>query len=574
MGQPLRIVNYAVNGSGAGHLTRLCAINRWLRRYAAVLDLRAEIYFLTSSEADSLLFHEKFASFKLPSKTIVGETGIDKLSYLALAKQWVWHSLALIRPDLLVVDTFPRGSFGELLSALDLCRHKAFIHRPVKEEFASRPDFQTMLPLYDVILVPEYAEQADGVVRNGRNNLRFIGPVMVRERAEQLSPEQVRTQVGAQPGELLVYVSAGGGGDPHAEAQLHSTCAALLLEPEVRIVVGAGPLYRGRPLLRDRVVWLQQPGIAELMAGFDLAVCAAGYNSFYELMHAGVPTVFLPQDKIADEQDRRSERAVQKGAAFRVAAQPGGADSALGSALRSIVTRLRDPAERERASAAARSLAPKNHARDAAAELLRVVLPAHLVDRAQEAVNDELLAALQTDAVQFEQVVELMHALRLEPAAARDGEEAAAEAQHSLSLMRLARRQQMSMSVMLRSVRLLSPKLGSGPVSERAAAVAAVLEALQPFADWPAALSLLKLLNTERRQRATDSAAELVRFLGALQRRGDNLLRGISCLSLAHGNDATYPGNRELLQAAGSHLGSGETGVLPASRAAAEEGSE
>ena len=229
MGQPLRIVNYAVNGSGAGHLTRLCAINRWLRRYAAVLDLRAEIYFLTSSEADSLLFHEKFASFKLPSKTIVGETGIDKLSYLALAKQWVWHSLALIRPDLLIVDTFPRGSFGELLSALDLCRHKAFIHRPVKEEFASRPDFQTMLPLYDVILVPEYAEQADGVVRNGRNNLRFIGPVMVRERAEHLSPEQVRAQVGAQPGELLVYVSAGGGGDPHAEPGDGEVCARAWL---------------------------------------------------------------------------------------------------------------------------------------------------------------------------------------------------------------------------------------------------------------------------------------------------------------------------------------------------------
>ena len=175
MGQPLRIVNYAVNGSGAGHLTRLCAMNRWLRRYAAVLDLRAEIFFLTSSEADSLLFHEQFASFKLPSKTIVGETGIDKLSYLALAKQWVWHSLSLIRPDLLIVDTFPRGSFGELLSALDLCRHKAFIHRPVKEEFARRPDFQTMLPLYDVILVPEYAEDAEGVVRGGREVARQSG---------------------------------------------------------------------------------------------------------------------------------------------------------------------------------------------------------------------------------------------------------------------------------------------------------------------------------------------------------------------------------------------------------------
>jgi predicted glycosyltransferase len=123
----IRVVNYAVNGRGVGHLTRLVAISRWLRRYAAYCGVRCEIYFLTSSEADGLLFREGFASFKLPSKTLVKETGIDKRTYLALAKQWVWHSLGLLRPDLLVVDTFPRGSFGELLSALDLAKQRAFI---------------------------------------------------------------------------------------------------------------------------------------------------------------------------------------------------------------------------------------------------------------------------------------------------------------------------------------------------------------------------------------------------------------------------------------------------------------
>lgn len=549
MAQPLRIVNYAVNGSGAGHLTRLVAMNRWLRRYAAVLELRAEIYFLTTSEADSLLFHEQFASFKLPSKTIVGETGIDKLTYLALAKQWVWHSLSLIRPDLLIVDTFPRGSFGELLSALDLCRHKAFIHRPVKEELASRPDFQTMLPLYDLILVPEYAEHAGGVAR--RSNLRFTGPVMVRERAELWSAAEVRAHVAAGPDELVVYVSAGGGGDALAEEQLHRTCTALLGEPGVRIVVGAGPLYRGRPLLRERVLWLQQPAIAELMAGFDLAVCAAGYNSFYELMHAGVPTLFLPQEKIADEQDRRAARACQAGAAFRLPGATGGDE--LASALRPILAELRAPDGRERARAAARSLAPTNHARDAAAELLRLLVPGHRVDRACEAVQDELLIALRADAVQFEQVVELMHALRAEPAGSeRSGDEVAAQA--SLELLRLGRRQKIPQAVLLRAVRLLAPKLGAGTAAERATGAAAVLEALAQFADWPAALSLVKLLVAERRQRTPEAADELLRFFAALQRQGEDLLRGISYLSLAHGQKSLYASNRELLQAAQSHV--------------------
>src|SRR3954464_1729657 len=136
MAKTVRIVNYAVNGSGVGHLTRLIAINRWIRRYAAHAGVDAEIWFLTSSEADGMLFSEKFASFKLPSKSVVEDAGIEKLAFLALAKQWVWHSLGLLRPDLLVVDTFPRGSFGELLSALDLARARAFIYRPMKPAFA------------------------------------------------------------------------------------------------------------------------------------------------------------------------------------------------------------------------------------------------------------------------------------------------------------------------------------------------------------------------------------------------------------------------------------------------------
>ena len=96
----IRIVNYAVNGTGIGHLTRLVAVSRWLRRYAAAAGVRAEIFFLTSSEADGLLFSEQFASFKIPSKTVITEAGVDRLAYVALAKQWIWHSLGLLRPDL------------------------------------------------------------------------------------------------------------------------------------------------------------------------------------------------------------------------------------------------------------------------------------------------------------------------------------------------------------------------------------------------------------------------------------------------------------------------------------------
>ena len=52
----------------------------------------------------------------------------------------------------------------------------------------------------------------------------------------------------------------------------------------------------------------------------------------------------------------------------------------------------------------------------------------------------------------------------------------------------------------------------------------------------------------------TTKEADLLRFLATLQRQGEDLLRGISYLSQAHGQQSAYASNRELLQAAQSHL--------------------
>ena len=188
-GRALRVVFYAVNGTGVGHLTRLLAIARWMRRYAAALGVGLEAWFLTTSEADALAFAEGFAAFKIPSKTVVAEAGIDRRAYVALAKQWVWHTLGLLRPDVLVVDTFPRGSFGELLGALDLARRTVFCYRPVRPEVAERPDFQAMVRLYDLVLVPEApgsevpGDEGHVIVPNdARDRLVHVGPVLARER--------------------------------------------------------------------------------------------------------------------------------------------------------------------------------------------------------------------------------------------------------------------------------------------------------------------------------------------------------------------------------------------------------
>lgn len=456
-GEALRVVCYAVNGTGVGHITRLLAIARWLRRYAAALDQKLEVWFLTSSEAEGLAFAEGFAAFKIPSKTIVAELGIDRTTYLALAKQWIWHTLGLLRPDLLIVDTFPRGSFGELLGALDLCRHAAFVYRPVRREVAARPDFQAMLPLYDLVLVPEKSTPVI-VPAQVEGRLVHVGPVLGRERFELLPRDVARAQLGVPSGARCVYVSGGGGGDRAAQGLIEGTVRALSADPTMHVVVGAGPLYRGQPFPGVTIV----PGrAAEWSLAFDAAVCAAGYNTFGELMFAGVPTAFLPQSKLADDQAARAQLAVESGAGAMLEA---GCDDAR---IHQTITEL---LERPEAPGAARALVPENGARLAAAELLRLVCPPASVDVAEAALDDERLGRLSAGTRELD-------VLGLAPRLARGCEQELALAVERSSTL-LEGRDAREVREVRGIVDAIVRGLPSAPVTVRAAACDAALAAL------------------------------------------------------------------------------------------------
>lgn len=545
----LRIVNYAVNGRGVGHLTRLVAINRWVRRYAAYCGVRCEIYFLTSSEADGLLFEEGFASFKLPSKTLVKETGIEKRSYLALAKQWVWHSLGLLRPDLLVVDTFPRGSFGELLSALDLVKQRAFVYRPMKASFAGRPDFQAMLPLYDAILVPDHKGPEPLLVpRAARGRVAHTGPVVCRERVELREREEARAALGVAPEALCVYVSAGGGGDPSGEARLELALAALAELPDAHAVVGAGPLYRGRRRHGPRVTWLAGERALELMLGFDLAVSAGGYNSFFELMFAGVPSLFWPQEKVADEQDLRVERAREVGAA-RVLP-----DALCQGELRALLEELRDPALRARMSAAARELVPQNHAREAAAELLRLVLPPAAVEAAEEAVDDALLGAARELGYELEALFGLMELLEPRPRGELDAESAGELSRLAVELVRELARVEVPLEAARRALDPLARKLPRAKPAERREILGRALRAFLPFGDWSGAAMVVRALRSEKEPGGFQLIEGLERLLKLLRAEGRDLYFGLQRLARVQEDCAEPPLNADLLREACASL--------------------
>lgn len=379
----LTVVAYAVNGAGLGHLTRVLAVLRWMRRIARCAGTRLDAYVLTTSEASDLALREGFAAFKLPSKTAIRDAEIPKEDYLRLARQWIWHSVGLLKPDILLVDTFPGGTFGELGPVLDVPAKKVFIHRAVKDDFARLDGYRAFLPQYDrIIAIEEPSAVPTGLYDGFEWRVRTVGPILLRGCDELHTRADARRRLGIPDGAFAVWVGAGGGGDHTAERTLRSIAGYFSERNDCHLVIGAGPLYRGEPLRDRNITWHTEPLASLDFPGLDAAISAAGFNSFYELLNAGIPSAFFAQEKIADDQLRRIQAAVDVGAALYITADSTGelSDDALDFAMR----RLTDDASRTALSEAAVKFVPTNFAREAARLALQVVIDRHELDDAMD----------------------------------------------------------------------------------------------------------------------------------------------------------------------------------------------
>jgi predicted glycosyltransferase len=304
MSHARRFLFYAVNGLGLGHVTRLLAIARQIRRQSA----DHQIVFLTSSEADSVVYGEGFAAVKLPSKSIRAETGLLPDIYAKLVQSLTWQTIGAFDPHVLVVDTFPTGSLQELLPVLRWPARTAFVYRAQRLERAQSSLLQQALPLYDRIIVPhEPGTETMPMPEVVRDRVRWVGPVTIREAEELLPRDEARHQLGLPPDGRVVFVSLGGGGDKDAAAHFHAVAQALVGEP-LTLVLAAGPLYRGTLPEGPHVRRLDRYPLAAHLRAFDLALSAAGYNTSHELALAGVPTVFAPLARGLDDQEDRARR--------------------------------------------------------------------------------------------------------------------------------------------------------------------------------------------------------------------------------------------------------------------------
>jgi predicted glycosyltransferase len=355
---------YAVNGLGLGHLTRLTGLARQLQQRSP----KSQFLFLTSSEAESLLWQEGFASVKVPSQMACRRSGLNYSTYTCLLHTVVTNAIAAFRPHVLIVDTFPAGSAQELLPVLRWEGRRVFIYREQKSEVCGDKWFQDLLAMYDLILVPHAKGEVE-LPLSQHVPVEWVGPMLVRSQAEALDRQQARLRLQLPLAGQLLYVGFGGGGDPEYEKLMAWVLSQIECLPQWQFACPRPPLGSISAIATNlanapNVRQISYYPLAECWNAFDAAIAAAGYNTAAELLHNGIPTIWIPVSRQVDDQVRRAQRIAQSQAGWLVNPY----DTEM---LRATLLHLDDAAVRSRCAARAKQLVTQNGAAYAADYLLR-----------------------------------------------------------------------------------------------------------------------------------------------------------------------------------------------------------
>lgn len=325
---------YALGG-GLGHLTRAGALARAAAR---------------RGHSVTLLTNSPFAP-GLPLDTVMGrgvavvrlESVLDKRA----VREVVEVCLQDVRPNVLVVDTFPRGLGGELVSLLPGVRaRKVLVHRDLNPEYVQRFDVARAVDAFDRVLVP--GEDAPFA---GHPLAVLTAPWLLLEEAELLPRAEARARLGVAPGDTRPLVAVMGCGTASEVDEAGTVAARLgsLLGDEARVrwLVPSGTPAAPEPASFRVPVW---PALAVLQ-GVDVLVGAGGYNTVHEARATGTPFVALARPRLYDRQALRLrpeeladsvetlvERAVQL-ARSRPARRPGPYASGTGAAV-SVIERM------------------------------------------------------------------------------------------------------------------------------------------------------------------------------------------------------------------------------------------
>jgi Glycosyltransferase family 28 C-terminal domain len=291
------------NGSGMGHLTRLLA-------YARRAEPDLAPHFVSLSQAVGVVAQYGYTFEYVPS---AGATGLSSRRWHELFAERVADALRRHRPAVVVFDgTWPYTGIPRVRDAHPDARwvwsRRGMWRRGKSVEQLAKASW------FDLVLAPgELAAAYDRGPTANADGIR-IGPVTLLDGDELDDRDTARRALGLPPDRPLALVALGAGNINDTSHETGAIVAALRrLGVDICVTrTEIAALDRGQA----GVHVVREFPLSRRFRAFDLAVSASGYNSFHELLRFGIPTLFIPnQDTALDDQQGRARFASDRGLA-------------------------------------------------------------------------------------------------------------------------------------------------------------------------------------------------------------------------------------------------------------------
>jgi UDP-N-acetylglucosamine:LPS N-acetylglucosamine transferase len=323
------------NGIGMGHLARATAVAEELKGVArpilvSVAGGIAEIPSTTGIPCEYIPgktrrwmpAHRWDRYFRDRLIAIADETGASVISFDGVVPYPGFIATKLRRPDLTIVWV-RRGLWQKNLLRFAL-------------PFQSR--------LVDLIIEPgDMARAYDHGPTSRRKDATLTSPVSLYSKARALSREDARKELGLDADRPAVLVQLGTG-DSDMNEKMRAALTGLVGWQGLQVVLTKSPVdAQGASLVPDGLdIKVQRYfPLADVLAAFDGAIAATGYNSVHELLPAQIPTVLISNIRGTDDQDARAKWSHDHGYALR-------ADHANLADITATVKKLSDSDVRQR----------------------------------------------------------------------------------------------------------------------------------------------------------------------------------------------------------------------------------
>ncbi len=289
------------NGAGMGHLTRLLA---YARRAAPWCEPR----FLSLSQAVGVVGTFGYPYEYVPSARA---TGMFPKTWHALFAERVGEAVARLAPEVVIFDgTWPYDGIRAVQAAHPGPRwvwsRRGMWRAGLNQEQLAKAAW------FDAIIEPGDFARAYDRGATATASADRVPPVTLIDPDELDDRVSARRALGLDPAAPVALVSLGAGNINDTSGVTGATVAALR-ELGLQICVTQPEIANSADGLADVQLVREYP-LARRYRAFDLAVSAAGYNSFHELLRCGVPTLFIPNQQTSlDDQAARARWVADRG---------------------------------------------------------------------------------------------------------------------------------------------------------------------------------------------------------------------------------------------------------------------